>query len=174
MDGDTTKAVYCKQGNDRLHYKINWPISFCSSIKPKKPPEPKMDLIYFIIKRLPVLLMSMFKHDCLQEITYRFEKVLGEFDRIQCCRSDDEFEIVTLLNCLLEKTEKYVRMDSALVGLIQHKDRVLAQVGINEALSQKHTFRHIFNFRFWCCTVLKTNGVTDFLAQTTSKLLGHL
>ena len=110
----------------------------------------------------------------IDEATYRFEEILREFNRIQCGRGDDEFEVIALLNGLLEEAEEHIRVDCALVGLVQHEDRVLAQVGVDKALSQKHTFCHVLDLRLGGCAVLETNGVAHLLTQTTPELLRHL
>lgn len=61
---------------------------------------------------------------------------------------------------LLEETEENVGVDGPLVGFVQHYDGVLTQLRVDQALSQQHTVRHVFDDRLGTGAVLKTDGVT--------------
>ena len=55
--------------------------------------------------------------------------------------------------------------------LVEHNDRVLDHIRINETLSLEHAVRHVLDLRLGACTVLKTDRVADFLAQPTPDFL---
>ena len=55
--------------------------------------------------------------------------------------------------------------------LVEHDDRVLAHIRINETLSLEHTVRHVLDLCLWTRTVLETDRVPDFLPKTASNLL---
>ena len=48
-----------------------------------------------------------------------------------------------------------------LVGLIQHDDSILREVGVHETLSQHHSVRHVLDDRLLTRAVLKPNRVPD-------------
>ena len=56
------------------------------------------------------------------------------------------------------------------MSLIQHDDRVLADIRVNETLSLKHAVSHVFDTGLRAGAVLKTDCIPDFLAQTTTDL----
>ena len=58
-------------------------------------------------------------------------------------------------------------MYGALVGLVQHDDGVLLQVGVDETLAEHHPVRHVLDLRLRTRAVLEPNRVPDL--QTPSK-----
>jgi len=64
-------------------------------------------------------------------------------------------------------------MDGALVGLVEHDDRVLRKGGVEQALTQEHTVCHVGDLGLGAGAVLETNGVADLLTQTAAKLFGN-
>ena len=56
--------------------------------------------------------------------------------------------------------------------LVQHNDRVLADIWVDETLSLQHTIRHVLDARFRTRAVLKTDRVTNFLSKPATNLLG--
>ena len=57
--------------------------------------------------------------------------------------------------------------------LVEHDDRVLAHIRINETLSLEHTVRHVLDLRLGARTVFETDRIADFLSQPTPHFLGH-
>ena len=118
------------------------------------------------------------------------EEVLRELLSIEGGRCYDEFEVRTTLDCLcnemsvllrkqglsgltLEKTEQDIGSDGPLVRLVQHDDGILSDVGVNQALTLKHTVRHVLDTGLWTRTVLETDGVADFLTKTATDFFRH-
>lgn len=60
---------------------------------------------------------------------------------------------------LFQQSKEYICVDGPLVGLIQHDDGILSEVGVNQALSQQHAICHILDDCFWAGAILKSNGV---------------
>ncbi|KAF3853914.1 hypothetical protein F7725_014602 [Dissostichus mawsoni] len=60
---------------------------------------------------------------------------------------------------LLEQTKKHISVDCPLVSFVQHDDGVLAQLRIDETLSQQHTVRHVLDDRLRAGAVLETDAV---------------
>lgn len=50
-------------------------------------------------------------------------------------------------------------MDGPLVSFVQHDDGVLAELVVDQTLSQQHAVRHVLDDRLWAGAVLETDGV---------------
>ena len=61
----------------------------------------------------------------------------------------------------LEESEEDVCVDGALMSLVQHDDRVLTQLLVQQRLSQQHAICHILDHCLWPCAVLEADGVAD-------------
>ena len=48
------------------------------------------------------------------------EKILGELDRVECSGGHDQLQLRPRLHSLLQQAEEDVRVDGALVSLVQH------------------------------------------------------
>lgn len=72
----------------------------------------------------------------------------------------------------LEETEEHIGGDGALVSLVEHENRVLRHVGVDETLPLQHTVGHVLDLGLGARAILETNGVADLLAETASDLLG--
>eukprot|EP00951_Prasinocladus_malaysianus_P023504 scaffold200267_cov31-Prasinocladus_malaysianus.AAC.1 len=60
---------------------------------------------------------------------------------------------------LLEQAEEDVRVDGALVGLVQHDDAVRAHHVVQEALAEEHAVRHVLQDRLGGRAVLETDRI---------------
>ena len=47
------------------------------------------------------------------------------------------------------------------MSLIQHDDRILTQLLVQQRLSQQHAICHVLDHRLWSCAVLKANGIAN-------------
>jgi len=65
-----------------------------------------------------------------------------------------------------EQTKENVGVYGALMGLVQHDDGILRQVGVNQALAQQHAVRHVLDDRLRARAVLKPNCVADLTTRT--------
>jgi hypothetical protein len=72
----------------------------------------------------------------------------------------------------LEKTEEHVSGNGTLVCLVEHENRVLRHVGVDETLPLQHTVRHVLDLGLGTGAIFETNRVADLLAETASDLLG--
>ena len=61
----------------------------------------------------------------------------------------------------LEQAKQDVCVYRPLMGLVEHDDSVLREVGVNETLSQHHSVRHVLNDRLLTRAVLEPNRVAD-------------
>lgn len=60
---------------------------------------------------------------------------------------------------LLQQSKEHVSVYCSLVRLIQHDDRILCEVRVNQALSEQHPVCHVLDDCFRAGTVLKSNGI---------------
>ena len=75
--------------------------------------------------------------------TYGFIEIRRELDSIKSCRCHNQFQIGSLLHGLFHQAKEYVSVDGPLVSLVQHDNRVLFEIWVNQTLSQEHTVRHV-------------------------------
>ena len=61
-------------------------------------------------------------------------------------------------------------MNRTFVSFVEHDDRVLREIWIQQALSQKHTICHILDDGLWRCTIFETDSVTDFFSESATEL----
>ena len=63
----------------------------------------------------------------------------------------------------LKETKEHVRVNGPLVSLVQHDDRVLGQVAVDQTLSQHHAVRHVLDDSLRTRAVLKPDRVSDLV-----------
>ena len=91
------------------------------------------------------------------------KKVRGELDGVKRGGRDDELEVGSLLDGLLHQPEQHVRVDRALVRLVEHDDGVLLEVRVDQALPEQHAVRHVLDFRLGARAVLEADRVADLI-----------
>ena len=95
----------------------------------------------------------------------RVIEVLHETRRVERGTHDDALERGALLEDLLEEAEEDVRLQRALVRLVEDDDRVARKLGVGHRLSEEHTVGHILEPRALPVrVVVETNGVAHLLA----------
>lgn len=60
---------------------------------------------------------------------------------------------------LFQQSKEDICVNGSLVGLVQHDDGILSEVGVNQALSQQHAVCHVLDDCFWAGAILKSNSV---------------
>lgn len=66
---------------------------------------------------------------------------------------------------LFEQAKQHIGVNGPLVSLVQHNDGILAQVRVNQTLSQQHTICHVLDDCVWTCAVLKSDSVAHLCKQ---------
>lgn len=64
----------------------------------------------------------------------------------------------------LENAEENVSVDSPLVGLIKHNDRILTEVLVHKRLSQQHTISHVLDDSLAGSMVLETDRIAHLIS----------
>ena len=85
---------------------------------------------------------------------------------------DNDAEVGALGDEVLDGTNEDIRVDGALVGLIEYNDRVLREEGVGHSLTEEHTVGHVLNARLLAADILETNSVTDLVSEGNVHLLG--
>lgn len=113
---------------------------------------------YFAQKAIRLQLLKMFRQTLPvlatpREVRYSLTALSSQRER-QC------------LTNRLKQAKENVGVNGAFMGLVQHDDRVLRQVRVNETFSQQHTIRHVLDHCLGTRTVLKTDRVAHLTTFT--------
>lgn len=80
-------------------------------------------------------------------LLFVFERILGASIRMKTQVSAESAIQSSPGNmagpCLFEESQKHVRPDTALVRLVQHNDRVVAQQRVRQQLAHQHAVGHV-------------------------------
>lgn len=76
----------------------------------------------------------------------RVNKDFGKFTiEYKFLPSNDKFELRSFLGSGFEQAKENVSVDGSFVGLIQHDQTVVGQIGVDQALAQQHAVRHVLD-----------------------------
>ena len=94
----------------------------------------------------------------VEEITRK----LPSFESSWC---DNQEEITSFFCNFFEDTEQNICIDGPLMCLIEHNDRILTKVLINEGLPEEHTVSHVLNKSFTWGMILEPDGIPHLFSQ---------
>jgi hypothetical protein len=94
-----------------------------------------------------------------------------KLSRVHCCWHDNQFEVFSLCQNLLNEAKQHVCVQCTLMGLVENNDWIFFELVIEHGLSEKHTVSHVFENCFSGSMVFESDWVTNFLTQFDVHLL---
>lgn len=96
------------------------------------------------------------------------EKKKQPSEHVSFLTVNENSSCLLVLVYLLEETKQDISVDCPLVGFIQHDNGVLAQLRVDQTLSQQHTVCHVLDHSLRAGAVLKTDSVTHLESKKDS------
>ncbi|OAF56016.1 hypothetical protein VC83_07976 [Pseudogymnoascus destructans] len=93
--------------------------------------------------------------------------------RVHSSRCDDQLQVSSAGQDVLEKSHEHISVESALVGLVHDDTRIPVQIWLIERLAQQDTVCHILDNRLLARAILETDRIPNRAAKLAFHLLAH-